>query len=118
MAGRGMKDQSVYELNKTQQYIMQMRPVLHKRALFCDGTADYRKPMEPKANEMVEIRFRTAKDNVDAVLLWADGKEHPMQKVETENEYDYYAVKIQLGREKFPLFSRISFKQRCLSSFP
>ena len=68
MAGRGMKDQSVYELNKTQQYIMQMRPVLHKRALFCDGTADYRKPMEPKANEMVEIRFRTAKDNVDAVL--------------------------------------------------
>ena len=40
MAGRGMKDQSVYELNKTQQYIMQMRPVLHKRALFCDGTAD------------------------------------------------------------------------------
>lgn len=53
MAGRGMKDQSVYELNKTQQYIMQMRPVLHKRALFCDGTADYRKPMEPKANDMV-----------------------------------------------------------------
>lgn len=107
MAGRGMKDQSVYELNKTQQYIMQMRPVLHKRALFCDGTADYRKPMEPKANEMVEIRFRTAKDNVDAVLLWADGKEHPMQKVETENEYDYYAVKIQLGREKFQYYFEV-----------
>ena len=52
-----MKDQSVYELNKTQRYIMQMRLVLHKRALFCDGTADYRKPIEPKANEMVEIRF-------------------------------------------------------------
>ena len=32
------KQQSIYELNRIQQYIMQMRPILRKRALFSDGT--------------------------------------------------------------------------------
>ena len=32
------KEYSVYELNRIQQYIMQMRPVLKKEALFSDGT--------------------------------------------------------------------------------
>ena len=30
------KEYSVYELNRIQQYIMQMRPVLKKEALFSD----------------------------------------------------------------------------------
>ena len=37
------KDISVYELNRIQRYMMQMRPVLKKDALFSDGTSDYRK---------------------------------------------------------------------------
>ena len=55
-----MKYQSIYELNKVQQYIMQMRPILDKEALFSDGTKDYRIPPEPKENGTVTIRFRTA----------------------------------------------------------
>ena len=53
------KEYSVYELNRIQQYIMQMRPVLKKEALFSDGTKDYRDPTEPEAGEKVTIRFRT-----------------------------------------------------------
>ena len=53
------KEYSVYELNRIQQYIMQMRPVLKKEALFSDGTKDYRNPTEPEAGEKVTIRFRT-----------------------------------------------------------
>lgn len=89
------------------RYIMQMRPVLRKRALFSDGTADYRRPMEPKENETVEIRFRTAKDNVDAVILWSNGKDYNMTKVEAEDDYDYYSVKIQLGSEPFYYYFEI-----------
>ena len=56
------KEYSVYELNRIQQYIMQMRPVLKKEALFSDGTKDYRNPTEPEAGEKVTIRFRTGKN--------------------------------------------------------
>ena len=42
-----MESKSVYELNKIQRYMMQMRPVLYKQVLFSDGTADYRQPPEP-----------------------------------------------------------------------
>ena len=76
-----MKDQSVYELNKTQQYIS-CRCVRYCISGHCSVTEPRitESQWSQRRNEMVEIRFRTAKDNVDAVLLWADGKEHPMQE--------------------------------------
>ena len=43
-----MKEYSIYELNQRQQYMMLMRPLLHKHALFSDGTRDYRDPPEPE----------------------------------------------------------------------
>ncbi len=42
---------SVQKFNSVENYILQMRPILRKRALFSDGTADYRMPPEPKAGE-------------------------------------------------------------------
>ena len=54
------QEESVYELNRIQRYIMQMRPLLKKNALFSDGTADYRQPVEPDAGDEVTVRFRTA----------------------------------------------------------
>ena len=71
------KQDSVYEFNRIQRYIMQMRPLLRKEALFSDGTADYRQPVEPEAGEEVTIRFRTAKDNVDIVWL-CTGEQIPL----------------------------------------
>ena len=86
------KQQSIYELNRIQQYIMQMRPILRKRALFSDGTEDYRSPAEPKAGELVTIRFRTARDNVDAVWLCTEQKKYFMEKTESEGLFDYYSI--------------------------
>ena len=96
-----MKYQSIYELNKVQQYIMQMRPILRRKALFSDGTADYRSPVEPKENEKVTIRFRTFKNNVDVVWLCSEGKKYMMTKAQSTEPFDYYAVEIQLGTEPF-----------------
>ena len=96
-----MKYHSVYELNKVQQYIMQMRPVLRKQALFSDGTADYRIPAEPQEGESVTIRFRTARDNVDVVWLCSNGERHQMELEERDDTYDYYRTQIRLGSEPF-----------------
>lgn len=92
---------SKYELNQIQNYIMQMRPILRKRALFSDGTADYRQPAEPGRNEKVTIKFRTAKDNVDVVWLCHGGEKLEMTRCETEGEFDYYAVTVQLKEEAY-----------------
>ena len=36
---------------------------MNKQALFCDGTAGYVIPSEPKCNQSITLRFRTAKDD-------------------------------------------------------
>lgn len=88
------ENQSVYTLNQIQQYMMQMRPVLKKNALFSDGTRDYRLPAEPEPGEEVRIRFRTAKDNVDAVFMQTEHESRQMKKVETVGEFDYYETNV------------------------
>lgn len=101
------KENSVYELNRIHQYIMQMRPLLRKEALFADGTKDYRQPPEPKAGEKVTFRFRTAKDNVDIVWLCTEQQHYKMEKEETEHGFDYYAVTIPVGEEVFSYYFEV-----------
>ncbi|MBR1390452.1 MAG: glycoside hydrolase family 13 protein [Lachnospiraceae bacterium] len=102
-----MSEQSIYELNRIQQYIMQMRPILKKRALFSDGTEDYRIPPEPEPFERVTIRFRSAKSNVDAVWLNAGERKYRMQKVETEGAFDFYSVDISLEDQPFSYYFEV-----------
>ena len=78
-----MREYSAYEMNRKMQYMMQMRPVLKKRGLFSDGTADYRIPAEPEAGETVIIRFRAAINNIDIVWLWSGEHRYTMRKTET-----------------------------------
>ncbi|MCI9416843.1 MAG: alpha-glycosidase [Eubacterium sp.] len=103
-----MRRQTVQEVSNTQKYIMQTRPILQKQALFSDGTKDYRIPMEPKPNETVTIRFRTAKDNVDAVWLCTDKNSYFMDFFESDGTYDYYSVDIMLGTEPFSYYFEIA----------
>ena len=71
-----------YEYSKQkkrrQEYILQMRPVFNKDALFSDSTENYRIPMEPVPGDRVTIRFRTLKNNVDEVYLVVQGFRIPM----------------------------------------
>ena len=41
------QEESVYELNRIQRYIMQMRPLLKKNALFSDGNGRLQTAGEP-----------------------------------------------------------------------
>ena len=102
-----MNQKSIYDLSRIERYMMQMRPVLSKKALFSDGTKDYRSPAEPRENDKVTIRFRTKCDNVDMVWLCSREKKQRMKRTETKWDFDYYSVEIQLGSEPFFYYFKV-----------
>ena len=90
-----------------QRYINSMRPVFNTSALFSDTTAEYVSPAEPEPFSKVKIRFRTAKNNVDYVLLVWHGNKYLMNKVETAVHFDYYEVEVYIKDEKFSYYFEI-----------
>ena len=102
-----MNQKSIYDLSRIERYMMQMPPVLSKKALFSDGTKDYRSPAEPRENDKVTIRFRTKRDNVDMVWLCSREKKQRMKRTETKWDFDYYSVEIQLGSEPFFYYFKV-----------
>ena len=105
---------SVQKFNSVENYILQMRPILRKRALFSDVTADYRMPPEPKAGDTVKIRFRTAADNVDLVVLCHEDEHIEMYLTDCDRDFDYYEAEIRVGEEQYKYhFEIISGMLRC-----
>ncbi len=95
------------ELYRKLEYMMKMRPLLKKSALFSDGTRDYREPMEPNPGDTVTIRFRTGKDDVDSVWLCIDDASLEMEKFETEGSFDYYRVQIKLAESAVSYYFKV-----------
>ena len=58
-------------------------------------------PPEPKENELVTFRFRTAKDDADRVGLVTSADTYVMEKECTQGEFDYYTFEVRLGAEPF-----------------
>ncbi len=105
-----MDNDQYLRAERQQMYITGMRPILNKRALFSDMTANYVTPCEPKAYSRVTIRFRTAKNNVDRVFLVSQGRRNLMLKTkesETDPVFDYYALTLQLDDEKISYYFEI-----------
>jgi alpha-glucosidase len=65
---------------------------MNLEALFSDGTSDYVIPPEPKVNQWIKIRFRTAKEDVDSVLVNIEDRGHKMNKVDSNDLFDYYEL--------------------------
>lgn len=86
-------DQSTY------LYIDENRPLLNLRALFSDGTKEYCYPCEPQKGDLVTLRFRTAKDNVEGVYVVVDGIRQLMIKEWNNDLFDYYHVEMWLQEE-------------------
>ena len=93
-----------FELEKSSQYISSMRPLLNKRALFSDTTADYISPIEPKTGEEVAIRFRTARNNVDTVNLVIGEESISMDKVSQDEQFDFYECRFVVGEEEIQYY--------------
>ena len=73
---------------------------INRQALFSSETEDYRNPIEPDIDDDVVIRFRTAKDNVDHVYYVEDGAEVEMDKVCSDELFDYYEYEITVGTDQ------------------
>ena len=90
-----------------QQYIAAMRPVFNRRALFTDTSAEYVIPEEPEPYSEVTIRFRTARNNVDRIFLVSGGQKHLMVRVESDNDFDYYAYVMRLDDQKVSYYFEV-----------
>ncbi len=99
---------------RIQEYILQMRPVFSKDALFSDSTENYRMPMEAEPGENVTIRFRTMKNNVDEVYLAVGEQRIPMYVEASFGGFDYYETKLTVGEQPIEYFFEIAAGQiRC-----
>ncbi len=74
--------------------------MLNKNALFSDGTRDYRIPCEPLIDDIVTVRFRAGKDNVDGVFLVNGEGSWEMETKERDLLFDYYEIKVRLTDQK------------------
>lgn len=102
-----MNFEDLRRIEFNQQYIAAMRPVFNRRALFSDTTQEYVSPAEPLGYDLVTIRFRTAINNVDRVYLICRGEKHLMCKVESRDNFDFYACELQLNNEKISYYFEI-----------
>ncbi|MCC8137561.1 MAG: glycoside hydrolase family 13 protein [Clostridiales bacterium] len=95
-------------------YFIHMRPVFDVQSLFSDGTENFVTPMEPKPGDKVTIRFRTKRDNVDAVFFISGSVKQPMTVETSDSRFDYYAAEITVGEDPLYYYFEVQAgKVRC-----
>jgi len=101
-------------VEKVQLYALMMSPVLDKESLYSDCTEEYVKPAEPMEGEEVTIYLRTGRNNPDHVYLLTDEQRIEMQLDHTEGIFDFYRIKITLGKRLFHYcFEVVSGSMNC-----
>ena len=96
-----------YGTGSNKSYITGMKPLLKKRALYSDTTSNFVSPMEPTPYGTVTIKFRTAKNNADKVIIVEKRKTHPMQLAYSNELFDYYTHEIQLDNEPLSYYFEV-----------
>ena len=89
------------------QYVVGMRPVFNKKALFTDTTENFISPAEPGPYSEVTIKFRTYKDNIDKIFFVNKGEKYLMFKSESDKYFDYYSHTEQLDNVKLSYYFEI-----------
>ncbi len=84
------------KMMKTQLYLDNLTTIFDPQALFADGTKFYRFPTEPEEYQSVRLRFRSARENLDAVILIFENQRIEMTKIFNDRLFDYYEATVQL----------------------
>ncbi|NLJ89063.1 MAG: alpha-glycosidase [Epulopiscium sp.] len=82
-----------FSMDSTQKLITYMSTVkdyINVDAVFSDETPNFREPAEPKSNEEITVKIRTAKNNCDEVFLVYEDKKIKMEKFMQSEIFDYY----------------------------
>ncbi len=69
-------------------------------AFFTDTTENYIFPAEPDKYETVRITMRAPQEKLESIYLVYRDSSHPLQYVESDECFAYYACELQLGSEK------------------
>lgn len=105
---------SVQKFNSVENYILQIRPILRSGRYFLMEQQITGCQPEPKAGDTVKIRFRTAADNVDLVVLCHEDEHIEMYLTDCDRDFDYYEAEIRVGEEQYKYhFEIISGMLRC-----
>ncbi len=73
--------------------------MLNRDAIFSNGTEDFVTPPQPGKYEMVTIRCRVARDDVESVTAMVDGIPRTMYLERRDELFDWYAVSYALTAE-------------------
>ena len=98
---------SIKYQDKLRRYVLQMRPVFKPNALFSDETENFVTPMEPEAGEVITIRFRTWKDNVDKVYFVSGSARMAMEFEKAEGNFDYFKIRVMMSEEPIHYFFEV-----------
>ena len=80
-----------------------------RRALFADGTKNYRNPMEPNIGDRLTLRFRTARRSAKKVMLCICGQTKRRMLLDSTNErFDYYTIDFRV-EGSFSYYFEIEF---------
>ena len=94
---------------RAQEYTFKMRALFNKRALYSDETEMFQTPCEPEPGDVVTVRFRTKRNNVDAVYYISGATREKMELRESKNGFDYYAIDIPVGEETILYYFEIQY---------
>lgn len=89
------------------EYFCNSVKIIDFGALFSDGSEEYCSPCEPAVGDDLTIRFRTAKGNVDSVFVTVNDDRLEMKVEDTDDLFDYYAVKLSNVTERLRYFFEI-----------
>ncbi|MDE7319222.1 MAG: glycoside hydrolase family 13 protein [Lachnospiraceae bacterium] len=97
----------IVQTKRAREYAINMRPVLNRKALFSDETANYRTPFEPEMGDRVTIKFRTWMDNVDYVFFICGSERKQMKKAYSKGVFDYYTYTTEPLTERIHYFFEV-----------
>ena len=81
------------------------------KALFSDGTSEYRFPTEPKAGDAVRLRLRALKDTVEEVVLCIGGERKRMLPECNEGCFVYYSTSYTVGESPVSYYYEVVLRE-------
>lgn len=86
--------------------------ILNERAVFSDGTKEYRIPAEPMPKDIVTVKLRTAKENVDRVILNVGKRRIPMMVRRQDEWFDYFEADFMVFTDKVCYYFELECEEK------
>lgn len=83
------------KMEKINLYASVSKEYINMEGIFSDETENFVFPIEPSSSDIVTIKIRTVKGNVDYVYFNFDEKEEKMKLLTTDDLFDYYSITLE-----------------------